>query len=161
MPGRTRRARFGSYTRVLMGPALPRLCRRSLRRPNRLRLPGLQGSRRFLLRSRRQENRARRQPSRLRTRPALHRVRFGLHLLLSSPEPRPVISTASDPERVDINAASAEDLNRLGGRFAKAIIASRPYGSVDDLMSKRVLTRSTFSQIKDRISCLRPPEGGS
>ena len=60
--------------------------------------------------------------------------------------------TASDPERVDINAASAEDLNRLGGRFAKAIIASRPYGSVDDLVSKRVLTRSTFSQIKDRIT---------
>src|SRR4051794_27330478 len=45
----------------------------------------------------------------------------------------PVGLTASDPERVDINAASAEDLNRLGGRFAKAIIASRPYGSVDDL----------------------------
>jgi DNA uptake protein ComE-like DNA-binding protein len=63
-----------------------------------------------------------------------------------------VISTASDPERVDINAASAEDLNRLGGRFAKAIIAGRPYGSVDDLVSKRVLTRSTFSQIKDRIT---------
>jgi DNA uptake protein ComE-like DNA-binding protein len=60
--------------------------------------------------------------------------------------------TASDPERVDINAASAEDLNRLGGRFAKAIIAGRPYGSVDDLVSKRVLTRSTFSQIKDRIT---------
>src|SRR5215211_8936880 len=60
--------------------------------------------------------------------------------------------TASDPERVDINAASAEDLNRLGGRFAKAIIAGRPYGSVDDLVSKRVLTRSTFSQIRDRIT---------
>src|SRR3954454_8986445 len=64
----------------------------------------------------------------------------------------PVGLTASDPERVDINAASADDLNRLGGRFAKAIIASRPYGSVDDLVSKRVLTRSTFSQIKDRIT---------
>jgi DNA uptake protein ComE-like DNA-binding protein len=75
----------------------------------------------------------------------------------SSPAEQPVAAepvglTASDPERVDINAASAEDLNRLGGRFAKAIIASRPYGSVDELVSKRALTRSTFSQIKDRIT---------
>jgi DNA uptake protein ComE-like DNA-binding protein len=58
----------------------------------------------------------------------------------------------SDPERVDINTASPDDLNRLGGRFGRAIIASRPYGSVDELVSKRVLTRSTFSQIKDRIT---------
>jgi DNA uptake protein ComE-like DNA-binding protein len=63
----------------------------------------------------------------------------------------PVGSAASGPERVDINTASADDLNRLGGRFAKAIIARRPYGAVDELVSKRVLTRSTFSQIKDRI----------
>ena len=66
--------------------------------------------------------------------------------------PEPVRLTASEPERVDINAASAEDLNRLGGRFAKAIIRGRPYGSVDELLSKRVLTRSTLSQIKDQIT---------
>ena len=66
--------------------------------------------------------------------------------------PEPVRLTASDPERVDINAASAEDLNRLGGRFAKAIIRGRPYRSVDELLSKRVLSRSTLSQIKDQIT---------
>jgi DNA uptake protein ComE-like DNA-binding protein len=59
---------------------------------------------------------------------------------------------ASGPARVDINAASVEDLNRLGGRFGRAIVASRPYTSVDELISKRVLTRSTFSQIKDQIT---------
>ena len=59
---------------------------------------------------------------------------------------------ASGPARVDINAASVEDLNRLGGRFGRAIIAGRPYASVDELVSKRVLTRSTFSQIKDQIT---------
>jgi len=52
---------------------------------------------------------------------------------------------------VDINTASAEELNRLGGRFGRAIIAGRPYADVDELVSKRVLTRSTFSQIKDQI----------
>jgi len=64
----------------------------------------------------------------------------------------PVGLSALGPARVDINTASAEDLNRLGGRFAKAIIRDRPYGSVDELVSKRVLTRSTFSQIRDQIT---------
>src|SRR3954463_13833508 len=64
----------------------------------------------------------------------------------------PVGLAASRPARVDINTAPADDLNRLGGRFAKAIIRGRPYGSVDELVSKRVLSRSTLSQIKDQIT---------
>jgi DNA uptake protein ComE-like DNA-binding protein len=61
-------------------------------------------------------------------------------------------SQASDPKLVDINTASGEELNRLGGRFGRAIVAGRPYASIDDLVSRRVLTRSTFSQIKDQIT---------
>jgi DNA uptake protein ComE-like DNA-binding protein len=59
---------------------------------------------------------------------------------------------ASDLKLVDINTASVEELNRLGGRFGRAIVTGRPYASVDDLVSKRVLTRSTFTQIKDQIT---------
>jgi hypothetical protein len=59
---------------------------------------------------------------------------------------------ALGPVRVDINTASADDLNRLGGRFATAIIRGRPYRSVDELLSRRVLTRSAFSQLKDQIT---------
>jgi hypothetical protein len=62
------------------------------------------------------------------------------------------ISQAIDSKRVDINTASVEELNRLGGRFAKAIVAGRPYASIDELVSKRVITRTTFSQIKDQIT---------
>src|SRR5215207_6395353 len=58
------------------------------------------------------------------------------------------ISQAIDSKRVDINTASVEELNRLGGRFAKAIVAGRPYASIDELVSKRVITRTTFRQIK-------------
>jgi len=61
-------------------------------------------------------------------------------------------SQGSDPKLVDVNTASVEELNRLGGRFGRAIVAGRPYASVDDLVSRRVLTRSTFSQIKDQIT---------
>jgi DNA uptake protein ComE-like DNA-binding protein len=62
------------------------------------------------------------------------------------------ISQASDAKLVNINTAAVEELNRLGGRFARASVAGRPYASIDELVSKRVLTRSTFSQIKDRIT---------
>ena len=61
-------------------------------------------------------------------------------------------STTSDPEPLDINSASTEDLNRLGGHLGKAIIAGRPSRSIDELVSKRVLKRSTFSQIKGSIT---------
>src|SRR5215217_8464655 len=64
----------------------------------------------------------------------------------------PVGSTTSEPKLININTASADDLNRLGVHFGKAIIAARPYRSVGELVSKRVLKRSTFSRIKDRIT---------
>jgi len=75
----------------------------------------------------------------------------------SSPVVRPaavesVGSTTSEPKLIDINTASADDLNRLGVRFGRAIIAARPYRSIGELVSKRVLKRSTFSRIKDRIT---------
>ena len=71
------------------------------------------------------------------------------------PDTRRMASTtseASDPKLVDINTASVDELNSLGGRFGRAIVAGRPYTTIDDLVSKRVLTRSTFSQIKDQIT---------
>ena len=70
----------------------------------------------------------------------------------------PAGSTACEPERIDINTASADDLNRLGGGIGKAIIAGRPYRSIDELVSKRVLKRSTFNQIKDRITASTAPQ---
>ena len=74
----------------------------------------------------------------------------------------PVGSTTSEPKLININTASADDLNRLGVRFGKAIIAARPYRSVGELVSKRVLKRSTFSRIKDRITAHHfAADGGS
>jgi len=61
-------------------------------------------------------------------------------------------AAADEAARVDINTASVEELNRLGGRFGRAIVAGRPYTSIDELVSRRVLTRSTFAEIKDRLT---------
>ena len=57
----------------------------------------------------------------------------------------------ADATLVDINSASSDELDRLGGRFGKAIVRGRPYQSIDELVSRRILNRSTFGQIRDRI----------
>lgn len=55
---------------------------------------------------------------------------------------------------LDLNSASLSELNRLqgGGAIGKAIIRSRPYSSVDQLLSKRVLSKSTYQRIKDQVT---------
>ena len=65
---------------------------------------------------------------------------------------RAAVAEARDPQLLDINTASSDELDRLAGRIGKAIVRGRPYKSIDDLVSKRVLNRGTFGQIKDRIT---------
>ncbi|WP_246733332.1 helix-hairpin-helix domain-containing protein [Methylobacterium sp. BTF04] len=55
---------------------------------------------------------------------------------------------------VDLNNASLADLNGLrgGGMIGRAIVQKRPYTSVGELLSKRVLSRSTYERIKDQVT---------
>jgi hypothetical protein len=55
---------------------------------------------------------------------------------------------------VDLNTASVADLNRLrgGGAIGRAIVAKRPYASVDQLLTKRVLSRAVYERIKDQVT---------
>ena len=55
---------------------------------------------------------------------------------------------------VDLNTASVAELNRLrgGGAIGRAIIAKRPYALVDQLLSKRVLSRTVYERIKDQVT---------
>ena len=39
-----------------------------------------------------------------------------------------------------------------GGNIGRAIIQRRPYSSVDQLLSKRVLSRATYDKIKDQVT---------
>jgi len=55
---------------------------------------------------------------------------------------------------VDINSASAEELDRLPGvgpARAKAIIANRPYNGKDDLTQRKIIPPNVYNQIKDKI----------
>jgi competence protein ComEA len=57
-------------------------------------------------------------------------------------------------ELVDINSASAEELDKLPGvgpARAKAIIANRPYNGKDDLSQRKIIPANVYNQIKDKI----------
>lgn len=56
---------------------------------------------------------------------------------------------------LDINSASADQLKALpgvGDAYAKRIIASRPYHSKDQLVSKGVLPQGVYDKIKGKIT---------
>jgi competence protein ComEA len=61
---------------------------------------------------------------------------------------------------VDINSASAEELDRLpgvGAARAKAIIAHRPYNGKDDLAHRKIIPPNVYNQIKDKIIARQGP----
>ena len=82
----------------------------------------------------------------------------------SVPEPQPTgqaeVNEAGDSAGpralalVDLNTASLAELNGLrgGGSIGRAIIQRRPYTTIDQLLSKRVLSRATYDKIKDQIT---------
>jgi DNA uptake protein ComE-like DNA-binding protein len=82
-------------------------------------------------------------------------------------QPAPVLASAeadavsaADPApagkgkgNVNLNSASVEVLNHLGGgHIGQTIIKHRPYGSVEDLVKKRVVRRSVYEQIKNQVA---------
>jgi competence protein ComEA len=57
-------------------------------------------------------------------------------------------------ELVDINSATAEELDKLPGigpARAKAIIANRPYNGKDDLTNRKIIPANVYNGIKDKI----------
>lgn len=56
---------------------------------------------------------------------------------------------------ININTASAKDLDSLpgvGDVTAGKIIAGRPYGAIEELTSKKVVSQKVFGEIKDKVS---------
>jgi competence protein ComEA len=78
---------------------------------------------------------------------------------LSAPSPstttRPTSPAASTGSGVvDINSASAEDLDKLPGigkTRADAIIKNRPYRGKDDLLGRHIVPPNVYNGIKDKI----------
>ena len=58
-------------------------------------------------------------------------------------------------DKININTASEAELDRLygvGEKTAAKIIDGRPYSNVDELLDKKAVTKSTFEEIKDKIT---------
>lgn len=54
---------------------------------------------------------------------------------------------------VDLNSASIEQLNALGaGMIGKRVIEFRPYASVEDLVTRRVLKRADYDTIRAAVT---------
>jgi len=66
-----------------------------------------------------------------------------------------LVAGTSITDKININSASLNDLDTLSGigsARAQAIINNRPYTTIDDLVSKKVITKSVFEKIKERIT---------
>ena len=80
--------------------------------------------------------------------------------IIARPAPKamaPAPGAAGSQEQgglIDINSASAEELDKLPGvgpARAKAIISHRPYNGKDDLANRKVIPQNVYDQIKDKI----------
>jgi DNA uptake protein ComE-like DNA-binding protein len=71
---------------------------------------------------------------------------------LDGPGTRPVSSSGSAAGRFNLNTATVDELNRLGGgMIGKAIVRGRPYASPEDLLRRRVVSSTTFERIKAHV----------
>ncbi|SFF08534.1 Helix-hairpin-helix motif-containing protein [Methylobacterium sp. 13MFTsu3.1M2] len=69
---------------------------------------------------------------------------------------------ASPGQGVDLNTASVEELNALGaGMIGRRIVAFRPYGSPEDLVTRRVLKKADYEAIRAAVAVRQTESAGA
>jgi DNA uptake protein ComE-like DNA-binding protein len=72
----------------------------------------------------------------------------------AAPSVKKDAAPAAKVELIDINRASAKDLDALPGigeARSKAIIAGRPYKAKDELTKRKIIPQNVYDGIKDKI----------
>lgn len=68
-------------------------------------------------------------------------------------ETKPALTPVkAEAKVININTATAAELEGLSKEHAKAIAAGRPYKSADELVSKKVMPQTAFDAIKAKVS---------
>lgn len=65
-----------------------------------------------------------------------------------------IVAGESKAEKVNINTATQAELEALSGigpGYASKIISDRPYQTIEDLLNKKIIPKSTFDKIKDQL----------
>lgn len=72
----------------------------------------------------------------------------------AAPAAKKDVTPAAKVELIDINRASAKDLDALPGigeARSKAIIAGRPYKAKNELTQRKIIPQNVYDAIKDKI----------
>ena len=72
----------------------------------------------------------------------------------AAPAATPAAAPAAKVELIDINSATAAQLDALPGigkARSEAIVKGRPYKGKDDLVQKKILPENVYNDIKDKI----------
>jgi competence protein ComEA len=67
---------------------------------------------------------------------------------------KPMAASTSPSEKLDINSATKDQLEAIPGigtAYAQKIIGGRPYHSKRDLLTRKIVPKSTYEGIRDKI----------